>query len=131
MDLTFEDPLRGYMTTGFLSKHFGPGKFNEHNAGLGFSLENGLMGGYYKNSLGKDSVYLAKEFKTGKKKLGPVDGQLGLILGGATGYGKPVMPIAMPEAILSAGEHAMALGLVPPVKGVTPATLALQYRRAF
>lgn len=131
--LKFNDPKpRGQITTGFLSKHLGTDqKFNEQNDGIGYRTEDGLLFGLYRNSLDKPSAYVAKEFLTDPLKLGPVNLKAGLLAGGVTGYGKPVMPLLMPELVGSAGDHSLALGMVPKIKGVTPAVLALQYRKRF
>jgi hypothetical protein len=130
--LQFVDPvMRGQMMSGFLSKHLGGGDFNENNGGIGYRSDDGLMAGYYRNSLNKHSLYAGKEFTTDKYRLGPAEMRLGAVLGGVTGYGKPVMPVVMPEVLGSIGDHTMALGMVPPIKGVTPATLALQLRKRF
>lgn len=132
MPLEFKDPALGYMTTGFLSKHIGTDqKFNEQNSGLGYASPDGYLLGAYMNSLDKPSVYAAKEWKTDPYKAGPVALQAGLLGGAVTGYGKPLTPLLMPELLGSYGDHMMALGLVPPVKNVTPAVLALQYRKKF
>lgn len=131
--LKFKDPeLLDQVTTGFLSKHLGTDrKYNETNSGLGFALKNGLTFGGYENSLGRPSFYAAKEWKTDPYQMGPVGLQAGLLGGAVTGYGKPIMPLLMPEVVGSMGNHSLALGLVPPIKKVTPAVLALQYRRGF
>lgn len=130
--LKFIDPvIAGQLMTGFMSKHMGPGNFNENNDGLGYRSDDGYMVGAYRNSLNKPSVYLAKEFTTDPYKLGPLGLQLGAVLGGATGYGRPVTPVVMPEVLGTMDGSTLALGLVPPVKGVTPATLALQLRKKF
>lgn len=130
--LVFVDPkIAGQLMTGFMSKHMGPGNYNEDNSGIGYRSDDGYMVGAYKNSLNKPSAYLAKEFTTDPYKLGPLGLQLGAVLGGATGYGRPVTPVVMPEILGSMDGSTLALGLVPPVKGVTPATLALQLRKKF
>lgn len=133
MPLEFKDPQwLDQVTTGFLSKHIGTDQqFNEQNTGLGATTRDGLMFGAYQNSLNKPSFYAAKEWKTDPYRMGPIGVQAGLLGGAVTGYGKPITPLLMPELIGLLGEHALALGFVPPVKNVTPATLALQYRKKF
>lgn len=133
MPLEFKDPQwLEQVTTGFLSKHLGTDrKYNETNTGLGFGARGGLLFGGYENSLGRPSFYAAKEWKTDPYRIGSVDLQGGLLGGAVTGYGRPVMPLLMPEVLASMGDHSMALGLVPPIKNVTPAVLALQYRKRF
>lgn len=125
-------PDSAYLTSGFLSKHLGTDqKFNENNGGIGFIAPSGLLGGYYRNSLDKDSFYLGKEFKTGLLGNDKAGVDIGAILGAVTGYNKSVMPLALPELIGRIGDHNAALTMVPPIRGVTPATVALQYRRRF
>lgn len=133
MPLEFKDPQwLDQMTTGFLSKHLGADrKYNETNSGIGFGTKGGLLFGGYENSLWKPSLYAAKEWKTDPYRMGPVDLQAGLLAGAVTGYGRPIMPLLMPEVLGSMGDHSLALGLVPPIKKVTPAVLALQYRKKF
>lgn len=124
------DEDKGWITSGFLSKHLGTDqKFNENNAGMGYKSEDGWLGGYYRNSLDKDSFYGGKEFQTD-----PLIGdklRLAIVLGLVSGYNKNVMPMALPEILYGDKQNETALGLVPPIKGVTPATLALQFRKRF
>ena len=123
---------QGQITTGFLSRHIGADKdFNENNTGLGYVSPDGLMFGAYLNSLRKPSIYAAKEWTTNPYKVGPVNLRGGLLGGAVTGYEKPVQLLVMPEILGAIGDHALALGLVPPIKNVTPAVLALQYRKRF
>ncbi len=131
MDLKFEDPYKGYLLSGFMSKHMNTDQqFNEKNDGLGYMTPNNWMMGLYKNSLGKTSAYLAKELQSEGFNIGPAEVKGLLTLGMATGYGSPVTPVVMP-GLLAGKDTQVALGLVPPVKGVTPATLALQLRKRF
>lgn len=124
------DDDRGWLMSGFLSKHFGTDKnFNENNTGIGYKSNDGWLGGYYKNSLNKDSLYAGKEFQTD-----PLIGdklRLAIVLGMVSGYNKPVQPLALPEVLYGNKEHELALGLIPSIKGVTPPTAALQYRKRF
>lgn len=124
------DNDKGWITSGFLSKHIGADKeYNENNAGIGYKSKDGWLGGYYRNSLDKDSFYGGKEFQTD-----PIVGdklRLAIVLGLVSGYNKNVMPMALPEILYGDKNNETALGLVPPIKGVTPATLALQFRKRF
>lgn len=129
--MEFKDPPKGKLTSGFKSKHFGTDeKFNEDNAGIGYISPDGWLAGYYKNSLGKPSFYGGKEFRT--NLLGDISHGLdaGLIAGLVSGYGG-INALALPELMYHRGDSEYALGFVPPVKNVTPATLALQYRKKF
>lgn len=125
-------PDKSQVTTGFLSKHIGADRdYNENNTGLGYVTPDGLMFGAYLNSLRKPSIYAAKEWKTDPYSVGPLQIRGGLLGGAVTGYEKPIQPLLMPEVLGAIGDHAIALGLVPPIKNVTPAVLALQYRKRF
>lgn len=121
---------KGEMLSGFLSKHIGADqKFNENNMGLGYRSPEGWMLGAYQNSINRPSVYFGREFQT---DLIPNRLAAGLMLGGVTGYGKPVNALALPELIYKMDDGRSIAGtFVPPVKGVTPATIALQMRRSF
>jgi len=121
---------RGELLSGFLSKHFGTDqKFNETNTGIGYKHPSGWMGGVYQNSVDRPSVYFGREFAT---DVIPNKLQAALMLGGVTGYGKPVNALALPELIYKMDQdRSIAAGLIPPVKNVTPATLAIQMRKRF
>lgn len=128
---------RYYLTTGFLSKHLSdegapPGGWNESNSGLGLKTPGGILGGIYRNSLGRTSVYGGKEWATDKMRLGPLELQAALTAGLITGYPqKPVMPFAMPGILATLGDHQLATGFVPGIRGASVPTIALQYRRSF
>lgn len=121
---------RGWLMSGFLSKHINSDKdYNEQNHGIGYKNKDGYLAGIYRNSLNKNSLYAGKEFQTDpliSDKL-----RLAIVLGLVTGYNKPVQPLALPEILYGNKEHELALGIVPPIKGVTPMTAALQYRKRF
>lgn len=124
---------RGEIMSGFRSKHMGGGDFNEENTGLGYRSPEGWMLGAYRNSIGKPSVYAGREFATNLLNEGG-DHRLdaGLMLGGVTGYGRPVTPAILPQLIYRMPEgRSLAATVVPPIKGVAPATFALQMRKAF
>lgn len=125
-----DEDKRGWLMSGFLSKHINPDKqYNEQNHGIGYKNHDGYLAGLYKNSLNKNSVYAGKEFQSDpilNDKL-----KLAIVLGLVSGYQKPVQPLALPEILYGNKEHELALGIVPPIKGVTPATAALQYRKRF
>jgi hypothetical protein len=128
MDLKFENPGLGQLLSGFRSKHFGTDeKYNENNTGIGYMNNDGYLAGMYKNSLGKTSLYGGKEFRTNL-----IDQliDVGLILGLVSGYGG-IKPMALPEIMLKNGNSEYALGAIPPIGNLIPATLALQYRRKF
>jgi hypothetical protein len=124
---------QGELMSGFRSKHVGGGDFNEQNTGLGYRSPEGWMLGAYRNSINKPSVYAGREFSTtlfGEGGDHHLDA--GVMLGGVTGYGRPVTPAILPELIYRMPQgRALAATVVPPIKGVTPATFALQMRKAF
>ena len=121
-----------YITSGFLSKHLQEDpskKYRENNYGIGLE-KGGLLGGYYRNSRDKDSLYLAKELTMrllGGDSAG-IDG--GVVLGGVTGYDMPITPLLLPELIARFGDHKLALTAAPSFKGTSP-SVALQYRKRF
>lgn len=125
-----EQDKRGWLMSGFLSKHINPSQeYNEQNHGIGYKTHDGYLAGVYRNSLDKNSVYAGKEFQSDPildEKL-----RLAIVLGLVSGYNKPVTPLALPEVLYGNKEHEVALGFVPPIKKVTPGTLALQYRKRF
>lgn len=125
---------RGEMTTGFLSKHIGGGEFNERNSGLGYVSPGGWMAGGYRNSINKPSFYAGKEMLANLFGGEGSDHRLdaGVVLGGATGYGRPITPMILPEMVYRMPQgRSLAATFVPPIKGQTPATFALQMRKKF
>jgi hypothetical protein len=130
MDLSDLPPPKGHITSGFLSKHVGAERrFNENNYGLGYLSPEGWGMGVYKNSLGKPSGYVAREFSTNPVEIGPAQVAGTLNLGGVVGYPKPILPVVMPGLNVGLGDYTVAAGLVPRIKGVTPLTIALQLRK--
>ena len=83
------------------------------------------------NSLNKPAMYLVRELESRGIQVGPAEMKAILSLGGVTGYGKPITPVLMPGISAGFGDSTLALGAVPPIKGVTPLTLALQMRQRF
>lgn len=124
---------RGELMTGFLSKHVNPDRqYNEANVGLGYMSPNGWMAGGYKNSLNRPSFYLGKEIKADLFDNPGRGFDTALALGAVTGYEKPLVPLALPQLIYNAGEgRRYAATVIPPIKGVTPMTFALQARQRF
>ena len=121
-----------YISSGFLSKHLGTDKdYNENNTGIGYITPENILMGAYINSLKKPSAYVAKKFETDPYMMGPVAIRGGLLGGAVTGYNKSLLPLLMPEVSATLGDYQGALGLVPPVKDVAPAVLALQLRKKF
>lgn len=121
--------MSGLLLGPMMSYHFDRSKdFNEQNPGLGYMSEGGLLGGMYRNSYSKPSVYAGKQFST------PINGLLsaGLTVGGVTGYpAAPVLPMVVPELSANLGDSTkVALMLEPPVGNKTKGALALQIRKA-
>jgi hypothetical protein len=123
---------RGELMSGFVSKHINPDhQYNENNVGIGYLGPGGWMGGAYKNSLNKTSVYAGREAL--RDLFGDRNNGLrgGVVVGAVTGYGKPLTPMVLPELVYRMGDQSIAGTFVPPVRGMTPATVALQLRRKF
>lgn len=122
---------------GFSSKHMGGGdRYRENNYGLGVISPDGVAVGIYQNSVDKPSIYVGKEYK--KRLIGndAVNLSAGVIIGGVTGYIKPVTPMLLPELVQKLGDAEVALTYVPKIKGAspresTPPVAALQFRRKF
>lgn len=125
-----------YLTINGSSKHGSPRseysrtqeKWNEQNNGYGFALKKleddivtTLMGGTYKNSLGKDSVYgaIGWQKRLFNSEMGHFD--IGARLGGVTGYDYPVVPMAQGLATIGLGRNTdINIGYQPKVDGLTP-----------
>ncbi len=129
----FWDKVSPAELSGFVSNHIGrPGVYNEQNEGRGYRDENGFAVGSYRNSLGKNSVYVGKELRKGlaSGRFGNLD--IGLSAGLVTGYPQaPVVPMVQPQLVWHGKDAELALGLVPPVKGMTPPVITTQFRRKF
>lgn len=126
------------LMSGFLSEHPGSGvskttgkPYRQNNIGLGIRIDEGplygMMFGTYRNSHDKQSLYIAKEWKTGR--VGPF--QLGLVAGGATGYKSIVMPIVAPEFIVNMWRTELVLLAQPIALGGNDPMVAVQLRWKF
>lgn len=124
--------------SGFVSEHFGSGvskttgkPYQQNNHGFGVRVDEGALYGWmfgtYTNSHDKQSLYIAKEWKTGR--VGPF--QLGLAVGGATGYSKLVMPIVAPEFIVNMWRAELVLLAQPFKIGDSNPMVAAQLRWRF
>lgn len=105
-------------------------KWNETNygAGLEYQLSKHFYAaaGGYKNSIHRGSFYLGIGAETnGSKPLG-----LGLQAGLITGYEIPVVPSIIPYVRIGSRNAPVNLkiNVIPPIKGLTPAVVALQAR---
>lgn len=119
-ELTLLGPMASY--------HFNrDAGYNERHPAIGLMRPDGWAGGWYKNSHGKSSFYVGKEFK---KQLLP-GLQAALMLGGVTGYPlAPVSPAVLPSLIADLpAKQKLALLLMPPAGKVAGGGLALQYRK--
>lgn len=103
-------------------------KYNEDNKGIGlkYRLKNNksVEGGYYKNSLDKDTFYIEQNksfpFRLGKLKVSP-----GLSLGAATGYKDGLVPYLTPTLEVG-NKYKLRLRYIPKIEGVTPEVYGLQ-----
>ena len=105
-------------------------KWNETNYGAGLEYQLSkhfyVAAGGYKNSIHKPSFYAGAGVETnGSKPLG-----IGLEAGLITGYEIPVVPSAIPYIRIGSRNAPMnfKVNLIPPIKGVTPAVVAMQAR---
>jgi hypothetical protein len=109
------------------SKHAAPrpgsASWNEKNYGLGLRYQIdedwGVQGGFYKNSINNDTVYLLGQWTP--VHMGPV--AVGAFGGLATGYLGDVPLIGG----FMANIGGLTVRVVPRVKGMTPTVVAVEY----
>lgn len=126
-----------YLVVNGLSKHINPDQeYNEKNPGYGieYQWKDGnknhiLIGGKYLNSLDENSNYLGYGRKY--RLLGNDDLHLdgGFVAGGATGYPDyQIAPVLMPMLTAEGKRMGVNFFALPPVDGVTPATIMANFR---
>jgi hypothetical protein len=76
--------------------HTDPG-LNNTNPGIYAIAPSGLTGGIYRNSLSRPSVYAGYSFQS-------EDRTFALLVGGVTGYSRPLMPMVIPSARVGMGQ---------------------------
>lgn len=118
--------LQSAVLSGFASHHLGTNRdYNEDNHGIGYRFgSSGVMTGYYRNSVRRDSFYAAHESQWAVAD----NFRVGLIAGAVTGYRYSVIPFVLPEAIARVGTLELALTYAPHVPGLVPALVAVQAR---
>lgn len=118
------------LLSGFISRHSSPG-YHESNHGIGIRIDSGDWAGYaigtYRNSLDRQTVYVAKEWQW--HVAGPLS--VGVIAGGATGYRFAITPAVLPEVVLRVGRVEAALVVQPFELRESPAFVAAQLRYSF
>lgn len=116
--------------SGFASRHDAAG-YNERNHGFGIRADRGTLAGwsagYYRNSIGRDSYYVAREWQW--HVAGPV--HVGAMAGGLTGYRYAVTPFVAPELVLRFDRLEVAVLYLPRIANVTPQLWAAQLRWRF
>ncbi len=111
-----------YATTGFASRHLSPDKFCENNAGTGFITQSGFFAVGYTNSLCRPSLAVGREWRLSNDRYHNIAG-----VGLATGYWKPVTPIAYFGVGLEIDRLVIAYGVTPKVKE-SPTVIWIQLR---
>ncbi len=122
--------------TGFISKHESKGnlvngnRYNETNYGL--SIERTVdrhhtTVGYYRNSVNRDTVYLAQSYTIYKRGNWSVMPTVGLF----TGYSKPVLPGALLGVEYSFKRFAIQGIIVPPIPDQVHAVIAVGLKFKF
>ena len=115
------------------SHHFtqrAQGEWNQSNLGLAlraeFDKDLSAQVGFYRNSEYRTSVYALADYTP--LHLGPVS--LGGFAGVATGYAKPIVPVAGAVARLQLGRTALALRLAPKsgIGGSAVASIELAFK---
>ncbi len=126
------------LMTGFLSNHSGSGvssttgkPHNEVNNGIGLRFDAGKLQGWmigtYDNSHYKQSVYVAREWKT--SRVGPF--QLGIVAGAVTGYKMDAIPLVLPEFIVNMWRAELVFLVQPFDVSTATAMAAMQLRWRF
>jgi hypothetical protein len=96
-------------------------QYNENNPGLGLRIKSPerkifFAAGAYRNSVRSASVYAGAG-------MGMLDTGLltfRFMVGGITGYSRPVLPFVFPELVLSYKEIGLMVGYVPKVNNEIP-----------
>lgn len=118
------------LISGFASRHDAAG-YNEANHGAGIRFDRGDLAGwsagYYRNSLSRDSYYVAREWT--RRLLPHV--HAGVMAGAITGYRFAAVPFAAAELVLRLDPLEIALVYIPRVATITPRVAALQLRWRF
>lgn len=118
------------LLTGFVSRH-DTGHYREANTGIGVRLDSGPLQGWaagtYRNSLDRQSVFVAREWQ--RQVAGPL--YVGAIAGVATGYRWALAPIVMPELVLHVGRVEVAVFVQPLQLKESPRFVAMQLRFSF
>lgn len=98
--------------------------FNNTNPGLYIRYDNGLTGGFYRNSYRRESAYIGY---TMEARSGPVSAAL--TVGAVTGYpAASVMPLVVPSVAYHFGSNAVRVGIIPrPPKTGAAAALHLMF----
>jgi hypothetical protein len=113
--------------TGFASRHSQPG-YCESNHGIGYRHDTGDWAGWgigaYRNSMCQTSVYVAREWQA--HIAGPL--RAGIIVGAATGYAYPLVPVVLPELVAHSGKAEVALLIQPFEMKESPRFVAVQFR---
>lgn len=105
-------------------------KHNERNYGLGFEYDVEdrwrLIGGFYKNSLWKTSVYAGASYSAWIE--GPW--RLSFAMGGISGYAPGMIPIVVPALSYEGSRVGANLFVAPPYKE-SPGVAGLQVKLRF
>lgn len=113
--------------SGFVSRHSSPG-YHEANHGIGVRIDTGALAGWsagtYRNSLDRQTVYVAREWL--HQVAGPL--HVGVVAGLATGYRWAVVPAVLPEVVLRLDRLELAVVVQPFDLRQSPAFVAAQIR---
>ena len=113
------------------SKHNvqGQNQYNENNRGIGIrrALENNrsIGGGYYKNSINNDSLYL--DYNKSWPFHAGLDFSPGISAGLVTGYRPYPVPYLTPTLGIGLRGYNATLRYIPKIDGVTPEVIGLQF----
>lgn len=123
-------PKADWLVISGASHHFGPGKYNETNTGLGVEInvneDLSVLAGGYRNSYEKESYYLGAGYTP--IRIGQI--RLGAVAGLFTGYVKKVTPVAMGLIAWEGNKYGLNLLYLPKYRdfdGLVAAQLKVRF----
>lgn len=111
-----------------IAKHLGNGSYCNNHLTKGIGVEkDGYALGIYDNSNCRLSAYAAKSWLP----LRFADWRLGVIAGGATGYGSPFIPVGGLAATYEREKWGLNVIFIPPLSDSSPGVAWFQIKRAW
>jgi len=122
-----------YLQSNVRSYHFDAAQqYNENHSGVGVEYDLGgyyVAGGYYLNSLSRDSYYFG--FGTERRFSALPSVGAGVMLGAVTGYNAEMLLGPIPYAFVGNRYFTLRTFLFPPMERVSSGAVGLQLRIGF